>query len=50
MKEQEKLKATVLKLYSAGTKVADIVTQTGVPRSTVYIIGSKMGCPKKCQP
>ena len=36
MKEQEKLKATVLKLYSAGTKVADIVTQTGVPRSTVY--------------
>ena len=36
MKEQEKLKATVLKLYSAGVKVADIVTQTGVPRSTVY--------------
>ena len=36
MKEQEKLKATVLKLYSAGTKVADIVTQTGVPRNTVY--------------
>ena len=36
MKEQEKLKATVLKLYSAGTKVADIVTQTGAPRSTVY--------------
>ena len=36
MKEQEKLNATVLKLYSAGTKVADIVTQTGVPRSMVY--------------
>ena len=36
MKEQEKLKATVLKLYSAGVKVADIVTQTGVPRSTAY--------------
>ena len=36
MKEQEKLKATVLKLYSAGSKVSDIVTQTGVPRSTVY--------------
>ena len=36
MKEQEKLKATVFKLYSAGLKVKDIVTQTGVPRSTVY--------------
>ena len=36
MKKQEKLKSNVLKLYSAGTKVADIVTQTGVPRSTVY--------------
>ena len=36
MKEQEKLKSTVLKLYSAGSKVADIVTQTDVPRSTVY--------------
>lgn len=36
MKEQEKPKATVLKLYNAGSKVADIVTQTGVPRSTVY--------------
>ena len=36
MKEQEKLKSTVLKLYSAGAKVTDIVTQTGVPRSTVY--------------
>ena len=36
MKEQEKLKATVLKLYSSGSKVTDIVTQTGVPRSTVY--------------
>ena len=34
--EQEKLKATVLKLYHSGTKVKDIVTQTGVPRSTVY--------------
>ncbi|MBQ8372250.1 MAG: helix-turn-helix domain-containing protein [Clostridia bacterium] len=36
MNEQEKLKATVLKLYSAGTKVADIVTQIGIHRSTVY--------------
>ena len=36
MKEQEKLKATVLKLYTSGTKVKDIVIQTGVPRSTVY--------------
>jgi transposase-like protein len=36
MKEQEKLKATVLKLYSTGSKVADIGTQTGVARSTVY--------------
>ena len=36
MNEQEKLKATVLKLYSAGSKVSDIVAQTGVPRSTVY--------------
>ena len=34
--EQEKLKATVLKLYSTGTKASDIVTQTGAPRSTVY--------------
>ena len=45
MKEQEKLKATVLKLYSAGSKVADIVTQTGVPRSTVYY-WIKNGIPK----
>ena len=36
MKEQDKLKTTVLKLYSAGSKVSDIVTQKGVPRSTVY--------------
>ena len=36
MKEQKKLKATVLKLYSTGSKVSDIVAQTGVPRSTVY--------------
>ena len=36
MKEQEKLKTTVLKLYSTGTKVSDIVAQTGTPRSTVY--------------
>ena len=36
MNEQEKLKATVLKLYSTGTKASDIVTQTGAPRSTVY--------------
>ncbi len=36
MKEQENLKSTVLKLYSAGSKVSDIVLQTGIPRSTVY--------------
>ena len=36
MKKQENLKTTVFKLYNAGTKVKDIVTQTGVPRSTVY--------------
>ena len=35
MKEQENLKSTVLKLYSAGSKVSDIVTQTGTPRSTI---------------
>ena len=46
MKEQEKMKATVLKLYSAGSKVADIVTQTGVPRSTVYY-WIKNGLPEK---
>ena len=48
MKEQEKLKATVLKLYSSGSKVTDIVTKTGVPRSTVYY-WIKNGMPKKCQ-
>ena len=47
MKEHEKLKTTVLKLYSAGTKVADIVAQTGVPRSTIYY-WIKNGLPKKC--
>lgn len=36
MKKQENLKTTVFKLYNAGTKVKDIVTQTGVPRSAVY--------------
>ena len=36
MKEQENLKTTVLKLYNAGSKVSDIVTQKGVPRSTAY--------------
>ena len=46
MKEQDKLKTTVLKLYSAGSKVADIVTQTGVPRSTVYY-WIKTALPKK---
>ena len=46
MKEQEKLKATVFKLYSAGKKVADIVTQTGVQRSTVYYL-IKNGMPKE---
>ena len=46
MKKQEKLKATVLKLYSAGTKVSDIVAQTGTPRSTVYY-WIKNGIPKE---
>ena len=46
MKEQEKLKATVLKLYSTGSKVADIVLQTGVARSTVYY-WIKNGMPKE---
>ena len=36
MNNSKNLKATVFKLYSAGSKVKDIVTQTGVPRSTVY--------------
>jgi hypothetical protein len=49
MKEQEKLKATVFKLYSAGKKVADIVTQTGAPRSTVYY-WIKNGMPKEISP
>ena len=49
MKEQEKLKSTVLKLYSAGIKVADIITQTGVPRSTVYY-WIKNGIPKELSP
>lgn len=49
IKEQEKLKATVLKLYSAGAKVADIVTQTGAPRSTVYY-WIKTGIPKEMSP
>ena len=49
MKEQEKLKATVLKLYSSGSKVTDIVTQTGVPRSTVYY-WIKNGMPKELSP
>ena len=46
MKEQEKLKSTVLKLYSAGSKVSDIVLQTGVARSTVYY-WIKNGMPKE---
>ena len=46
MKEQEKLKATVLKLYSTGTKASDIVAQTGTPRSTVYY-WIKNGIPKE---
>ena len=49
MKKQEKLKSTVLKLYYAGTKVADIVTQTRVPRSTVYY-WIKNGIPKELSP
>ena len=36
MNAQERLKATTLKLYSAGSKVTEIITQTGLPRSTVY--------------
>ena len=35
-KKTRKLKATIFKLYSAGDKIADIVTETDVPRSTVY--------------
>ena len=46
MKEQEKLKATVLKLYSIGTKASDIVAQTSTPRSTVYY-WIKNGIPKE---
>ena len=49
MKEQENLKSTVLKLYSAGSKVSDIVLQTGVPRSTVYY-WIKNGIPKEMSP
>ena len=49
MKEQEKLKSTVLKLYSAGIKVADIITQTDVPRSTIYY-WIKNGIPKELSP
>ena len=45
MKEQEKLKAIVLKLYSTGSKVSD-VAQTGVPRSTLYY-WIKNGIPKE---
>ncbi len=33
---KEKMKASVLNLYNGGTRVTDIVTQTGIPRSTVY--------------
>lgn len=46
IKKQEPIKTSVLKLYNAGSKVADIVTQTGVPRSTVYY-WIKNGLPKK---
>ena len=46
MKEQEKLKATVLKLYSTGTKASDIIAQTGTPLSTVYY-WIKNGIPKE---
>lgn len=31
MKERENLKSTILKLYSDGARVADIVNQTGIP-------------------
>ena len=41
----ESQKVSVLKLYNGGTKVADIVVQTGVPRSTVYY-WIKNGMPK----
>lgn len=34
--KKEMLKTTVLKLYNAGTKVAEIVTQTGFPHNMVY--------------
>lgn len=46
MNNSKNLKATVFKLYSAGSKVKDIVTQTGVPRSTVYY-WIKNGLPQK---
>ena len=49
MKEQGKLKTTVFKLYNTGTKVKDIVIQTGVPRSTVYY-WIKNGMPKELSP
>lgn len=41
----ESQKGSVLKLSSAGEKVADIVVQTGIPRSTVYY-WRKNGMPK----
>ena len=46
MNNSKNLKTTVFKLYSAGSKVKDIVTQTGVPRSTVYY-WIKNGIPKE---
>ena len=49
MNAQERLKATTLKLYSAGSKIADIITQTGLPRSTVYY-WIKNGAPKELPP
>ena len=49
MNAQERLKATTLKLYSAGSKVADIITQTGLPRSTVYY-WIRNGAPKELPP
>ena len=37
MKEQEKLKATVLKLYNAGSKVSDIVMSRGERGAFTYL-------------
>ena len=47
MKEQEKLKSTVLKLYSDGEKVVALLHKL-VHLEARSIIGSKMAFHKKC--